>query len=582
MIRPLAVMLLVLALPMLHAQDTRRARPLASRKPPTRTGGLPLKYVGPPTVPAITAGDLMTRLYKFADDSMMGRMAGTAWNDKGTDYIAAELSRIGLRPAGEGGTYFQQPLERSELASASLKVNGNEYEVWKDYVPREQGGGARSYDSASVVFAGTYGDTTHYPPSSAIAGRIVLLAFKPASNETTAYASINRAQLTARFPDAAAIAVTQLDYVPPGFVDQAYRSSALRVRQEGSTTALPSFFYVTNAVAADMMGASLDGATPGQAGRTVRGHATFRAVVAPGRNVVAVLEGADPLLKGQYVAIGAHNDHIGFNHTPAEHDSVKALMRIAAPQGADDPPPSATAAADPAVRRAIDALRQRTAARMDSIYNGADDDGSGTVGVLEIAEAFAHAKVRPKRSVLFVFHVGEEEGMLGSGYFADHPTVPRDSIVAQLNIDMIGRGGADDITGTDLQGKLLHGGPGYLQLIGSRRLSTELGDLIETVNSDRKLGFRFDYSLDANGHPQNIYCRSDHYSYARHGIPIAFFTTGGHADYHQVTDEPQYIDYARATSVSKLVYDAALRIANLDHRVVVDKRKPDLLGGCQQ
>ena len=133
--------------------------------------------------------------------------------------------------------------------------------------------------------------------------------------------------------------------------------------------------------------------------------------------------------------------------------------------------------------------------------------------------------------------------MLGSTYFTDHPTVPRDSIVAQLNIDMVGRGRATDATGEDKNGKLLFGGPGYLQLIGARRLSTELGDLVERTNTSGKLGFNFDYSLDANGHPQNIYCRSDHWAYARYGIPVVFFTTGGHADYHQVTDEPQYIDY---------------------------------------
>jgi hypothetical protein len=129
---------------------------------------------------------------------------------------------------------------------------------------------------------------------------------------------------------------------------------------------------------------------------------------------------------------------------------------------------------------------------------------------------------------------------------------------------------------------MIHGGPGYVQLIGSRRLSTELGDIADQVNAERAIGLSFDYSLDANGHPQNIYCRSDHYMYARYGIPIIFFTTGGHADYHQVTDEPQYIDYNRMEQVGKLVYGIAERIGNLDHRVVVDKPKPDPRGGCQQ
>ena len=205
-----------------------------------------------------------------------------------------------------------------------------------------------------------------------------------------------------------------------------------------------------------------------------------------------------------------------------------------------------------------------------------------SVSVLEIAEAFAKGREKPKRSVIFVWHTGEEAGLLGAQYFTDHPTVPRDSIVAQLNMDMVGRGRATDVTGEKKEGGLLMGGPGYLQLVGSRRLSTELGDLLETVNTEYKLGFMFDYGMDANGHPQNIYCRSDHYEYARYGIPIVFMTTGGHADYHQVTDEPQYIDYGHMAEIGTLVYRSAMRVANLDHRIVVDKPKPDPKGRCVQ
>ena len=212
-------------------------------------------------------------------------------------------------------------------------------------------------------------------------------------------------------------------------------------------------------------------------------------------------------------------------------------------------------------------------ARRDSILNGADDDGSGTVAVLELAEYFAKAVARPKRSLLFVWHTGEEMGLIGSNWFTRHPTVPRDSIVAQLNIDMIGRGTATDIEG---------GGPAYLQVIGSRRLSTELGALVDTANAQGKHGFTFDYQYDADGHPANYYCRSDHYMYARFGIPIAFFTTGSHLDYHQLTDEPQYIDYDKMAHVTSLVADVATRVADLDHRIVVDKPKPDPDGVCKQ
>jgi hypothetical protein len=148
---------------------------------------------------------------------------------------------------------------------------------------------------------------------------------------------------------------------------------------------------------------------------------------------------------------------------------------------------------------------------------------------------------------------------------------------------MVGRGAASDVTGKSKENVELVGAENYLQLVGSRRLSTELGDMAEQVSASEPMPFRFDYSMDANGHPQNIYCRSDHANYARYGIPVIFFTTGGHADYHQVTDEPEYIQYQHMARVDQLVFDIATRVANLDHRVVVDKAKQDSpFGRCQQ
>jgi Zn-dependent M28 family amino/carboxypeptidase len=178
----------------------------------------------------------------------------------------------------------------------------------------------------------------------------------------------------------------------------------------------------------------------------------------PGRNVVAILPGGDPKLKGQYVAIGAHSDHVGVRGNGAvDHDSMRVFNTVVRPQGADSPNRPATPDEIARIKAMTDSLHALHPARPDSINNGADDDGSGSMGVLEIAEAFASGKPRPKRSLLFVWHMGEEEGMLGSRYFTDHPTVPRDSIVAQLNVDMIGRGASSDITGSGKDGSLLHG-----------------------------------------------------------------------------------------------------------------------------
>jgi len=330
----------------------------------------------------------------------------------------------------------------------------------------------------------------------------------------------------------------------------------------------------------------LEQLTTGAAGTTAAVAVRFDIVpiADPARNVVGIVPGSDPQLRGEYVAIGAHNDHIGFSGGAVDHDSIRIWNHVVRPEGADDAAKQAT----PEQQARVDSLLARFRAghpggsRADSIANGADDDGSGSVAALEIAERIASLKRKPKRSILFVWHTGEEKGLLGSRYFTDHPTVPRDSIVAQLNMDMVGRGAASDETGRSKDGAALHGGPRYLQLVGSRRLSTELGDLVEQVNRAGRHGFVFDYSIDADGHPANIYCRSDHYEYARYGIPITFFTTGLHSDYHQVTDEPEYIDYEHMARVASLVEDVAVRVADLDHRVVVDHPKPDRNAPCRQ
>jgi hypothetical protein len=333
--------------------------------------------------------------------------------------------------------------------------------------------------------------------------------------------------------------------------------------------------YATSAAAQALLGAAPASLQPGTAGHTVQGSLDFTdsPTPSPARNVVAVFPGSDPALRGEYVVIGAHNDHDGMAPVIVDHDSLRAFNRIMRPEGANDSPGEPTAAQAAQIEAIWDSLQKHNRPRRDSVLNGADDDGSGSMALLEIAEELARGPEKPKRSVLFVWHAAEELGLLGSDYFTRHPTVPRDSISAELNIDMIGRGDATDLS---------KGGPGYLQLIGSRRLSTELGNIVEDVNREENHGFTFDYSYDTDGHPDNYYCRSDHAMYARYGIPVTFFSTGSHLDYHQPTDEPQYIDYDKYARVTNLIADVAMRVANLDHRVVVDKPKPDPEAPCKQ
>ena len=581
-LRRAVVLAFATVLPALAAAQA--PKPAPTQAPAQAPKPLPLKYSGPPTKAPISVEDLMTRLYVYADDSLMGRQVGTEYNVRATAYIEREVRRMGLKPGGDNGTFFQDlPLVLRALDSTStLTVDGQTFTAGNDFLARSNARPKQLAD-VDVIFGGQALDTMNILDNAAVRGKIVLMRpaqFGPGFDQVAFVASGGYKAYLASLQGATVMAIGAEVMAPNAVRNAMQPTTPTFVR----TIEAPLTLGITRRVAEAMLGVPVDQATKGMAGKRVTTNVKFNDTPqALGRNVVAILEGSDRKLRGQYVAVGAHNDHIGFSRRAVDHDSVKAFMQIVRPQGADNDPVPATPEQVAQVRALTDSLRTlHGGARTDSIFNGADDDGSGTVAVLEVAEAMAAARVKPKRSVIFVWHSGEEAGLWGSDHFTENPTVPRDSIVAQLNMDMVGRGAATDYTGSAMDGGALHGGPGYLQLVGSRRLSTELGDLMEKVNRDKKLGFNFDYAIDANGHPQNIYCRSDHYMYARWGIPVVFMTTGGHSDYHQVTDEPQYIDYAHLRSVSNLVKEAAIAVANLDHRIMLDKPKPDPRGQCVQ
>jgi hypothetical protein len=233
-------------------------------------------------------------------------------------------------------------------------------------------------------------------------------------------------------------------------------------------------------------------------------------------NVVGILDGTDPKLKNECVALSAHFDH------------------------------EATSGGE--------------------IYNGADDDGSGTVAVLEIARALSLE--RSKRSILIIFHTGEELGLLGSRYFTDRePLVPLEQIVVDLNIDMIGRSRAEGDT-NPLNKNLADASTVYV--IGSDKLSSELRAISEQTNADL-LKLNFDYKYDQDDQ-ENFWRRSDHYNYAKHSVPIIFYFTGTHEDYHRPTDDVEKIDFDKMARIARTVYATAWRLANLDHRPVIDKK----------
>jgi hypothetical protein len=254
-------------------------------------------------------------------------------------------------------------------------------------------------------------------------------------------------------------------------------------------------------------------------------------------NVVGVVEGSDSRLKSAYVAFGAHYDHVGY----AEGEVVSI---------------------DGSTRRDGAKGRVTPGHESDRIWNGADDDGSGTVAVMALARAFAQAP-RPKRSLLFVWHVGEERGLWGSRYFADHPTVPLDRIVAQLNIDMVGRNRDDRPSESNT-----------VYLVGSDRISSELHEINRAANAGLSRSLTLDYEFNDPADPDQLYTRSDHYSYASKGIPVIFFTTGLHADYHANTDEVGKIEFDKLTRITQMIFETGLRLANLDHEPVRDNLGP--------
>jgi hypothetical protein len=245
------------------------------------------------------------------------------------------------------------------------------------------------------------------------------------------------------------------------------------------------------------------------------------------QNVVGLVPGSEPGLQSTYVAFGAHYDHVGES-------------------GAKGSPPG----------------RITPGAADDRIWNGADDDATGTAAVMALARAFS-AGPRPKRSTLFVWHAGEELGNYGSRHFTDFPPVLIDNIVAQLNLDMIGRNRNDD----EAQANRVY-------LVGSDRISSELHEISREANRALPAPMSLDFEMNDPADPEQLYYRSDHYSYAAKGIPVIFFTTGLHPDYHANTDEASKILYDKMTRVVQLVYETGLRLANLDRAPARDRRGP--------
>jgi hypothetical protein len=546
----------------------------------------PRQHTPAPTGPRITEGDLMTRLYLVADDSMEGRESATRGGRMVEEYLAREARRIGLTPAGEGGTYFQKIalVIRSPDTMSTLSVGATTLRAGQDFLllPRlglqiflggQPYGGTFSGRNVPAVFGGRVGDAGMID-SALTRGKFVIFLAPAGPNGGPLFQFWRRDNLV-RYQSAAAIGVVTLDAGAPGFFTQPREVYA------DSTSPWPvelTALSLTTRAAETIMGVPLAGWQVGATGSPVSGNIRFqdRPTEIPARNVIAILPGRDPLLQHQYVAIGAHSDHIGMTEQPLDHDSIRVFNRIARPRGADDRPREATGEETTRIRAALDSVRRLRRPRPDSINNGADDDGSGTVLALEIAEALAGlpASERPRRSVLFIWHTAEEKGLYGSQYFAEHPTIPRDSIVAMINMDQMARGYPADNPPA---------GPHAIEVIGPRRRSTQLAEIAENVNRRIEHGFTLSYAFDQPGEPTQAWCRSDHFEYARFGIPVIFFVAAAwYLDYHMVSDEPQYVDYERLAGIGRYIHDVTRMLTDRGQKPVPDQPAPDPDAICRQ
>ena len=507
-------------------------------------------------VDTITASQLKSYLYFIASDEMEGRDTPSRGLDTTAKFIALNLERWGFKTAGDDGTFFQHiALRRNaiDMDGTSATINGEKFTVGRDFIAFQNPGSA----SGSLVYAG-HGWFIKSKNIDAYQGldvkdKIVVINVTEGFPKGVTPQDLRSGRQGVDWADPPTYAQMRgakgiVGIASPQFV-QRWEGMRQRLQERAPATVekfqaaagptpIPRLVISPKMAAALMAGEkqTLDAIMTGLAANepvasfdfSPTKQMSFAVAVKNERpmtqNIVAVWDGTDPVLKNEYVALGAHYDHIG----------------ICAP-GTADP-----------------------------ICNGADDDGSGTTSLLAMAEAISHAKQRPKRSILFVWHCGEEKGLWGSRYFTEYPTIPLQQIVTQLNIDMIGRSKKDG--DTNPRNRELSG-PNQIYVIGSKMMSTELGELSEAVNKSY-LRLQYDYRYDDPNDPNRFFFRSDHFNYARKGIPIIFFFDGVHEDYHRPGDEPQKIDYQKMEKVARTIYLTLWAVANRSVRPRVDKQLP--------
>ena len=443
---------------------------------------------------AITESDARTILGYLAGPECQGRGTGQPGFQKAAEYVAAHFRAAGLKPMGENGTYYQYgTFYRYAVADAAL-TTADGAKIDGGLISLAPLGKDIDVTAGVVVVRGGAEDKLTDAQVKALDGKIVV-AMLPAGRTP-----ISR-QITLSDAKAVLNVVDRTSPVVPQTRRTAGAPSTSRPGGGIAREALNKMGGSVGAFVAQAQGGATMLALPREARLTAKGGIVE--VKVP--NVVGMIEGSDPKLKAEYVGIGGHLDHLGVNA-----------------QGV--------------------------------VYPGADDDGSGSTAVMLVAHAMSQNKLKPKRSIVFMTFFGEEMGLLGSRFLTDHPPVPLDKMVAELQMDMVGRDSDGVQNGDEKRVDKREENTDTIRLVGSKRISTGLDATIQEVN--KYVGFRFKYDAE------DVYERSDHYNFARKGIPIAFLFDGFHPDYHQPTDTVDKINFLKLTNAAKLYYLAALKIAN--------------------
>ncbi|MBK0380287.1 M28 family peptidase [Mucilaginibacter segetis] len=484
----------------------------------------------------ITAEDAKKHLSILASDEFEGRETGKPGAEKAANYIAAEFKRLGLQAPVNGSYFFNVPLTQNSLTVSKFTVNRQAFENWKDFYL------AGSYpdktiNTNDVVFIG-YG-TADELAGTDITGKVVLWINEDKPEEgkktNTSYRMSNARMailqaIQEKNPAAVMAANPGVSAIMKRFGGSAPEARLTIKDPNEKSNDLAPVFNVDDTVADALVKSS--GKTYNElktAAATAKQTQTIKTSTniayttemkdVKAVDVVGFMPGSDTKLKDEVLVFSAHYDHIGLNTRPGATDKVN---------------------------------------------NGADDDGSGTTGILEIARAFSQAKKDghgPRRSILFLGNVGEEKGLLGSKYYTDHPLYPLANTITDLNIDMIGRVGEEYLNSPD--------SANYVYPIGSAMLSSDLHKIGEDANNTYT-HLKLDYKYDDINDPNRFYYRSDHYNFARYGVPIIFYFNGVHADYHQPGDEVSKINFPLLAKRAQLVFYTGWELANRDKRPVVD------------